>query len=176
MAYFKDFSFIKYDYTIPQDVKPIIDVVVDLTQRIQLNISEEDLAKLCDEYIVSDNITPESIAARVYNNPFLHWTILYVNNITDLSAGWPMSGNLLRDFITKKYGAGNEYATHHYETLEGVWIDPDFAIEIYGIAPKNITNYDFEYNINESKRHIKIIKPSYIARFVQSFQEASVNG
>lgn len=176
MTYFKDFSFIKYDYTIPQDAFPVIDTIVDLTQRIQFNISNSDLAKICDEYIVADNTTPESIAANVYNDPFLHWTIMYVNDITDLHAGWPLSGTALSEFVTKKYGTGNEENTHHYETLEGVWIDQDFCLEVYGINPKNITNYDYEYIKNELKRHIKIIKPTYISRFVQAFKEASLNG
>lgn len=176
MTYFKNFSTVKYDFTNRRDATPIIETIVDVTSRVHLNISEKDLNALCEEYIVGDGITPEMIAASLYNDPFLHWTILYINNIADIHKDWPLSDIALNAFITKKYGVGNENNIHHYETEAGVTIDVDFAQSTYGTTPIAITNYDYEHEKNELKRHIKIIKPAFISKFVQLFKDKLVNG
>lgn len=175
MAYFKNFSQITYDYTIKTDKTPIVDTIVDLTERVSMNISKEDIKTLCDEYVIPTGITPEQIAASLYNDPFLHWTILYVNGIANLSSEWPVSENVLSTFVTKKYGFGNEYNTHHYEKMpEGIVIDSKFCIDIYGETPVLVTNYDHEFALNEQKRIILVIKPVYISSFVNSFENAKI--
>jgi hypothetical protein len=115
------------------------------------------------------------MAARLYNDPLLHWTIMYINGLSSLTAEWPINELALFDFITKKYGAGHEYDTHHYEKMpEGIWIDNDFCTATYGEDAKLYTNYDYEYAMNEQKRFIKVIKPAYISGFVQAFRNATV--
>lgn len=175
--YFKDFDIIQYDFTIKTDASPIVENIVDLTQLVQLKITDEDLVKLCDEYVVPSGMKPEQVAHILYNDPLMHWTIMYVNNITDLHAEWPINENILSKFVTKKYGAGNEYDTHHYEKMpERLWIDNDFCVATYGEEARLVTNYNHEYELNELKRHIKVIKPSYLPGFVQAFKDATVNG
>lgn len=174
--FFKDFEFIVYDYTIKTDIEPIVETIVDLTQRVQLKISKEDLLVLCDQYVIPGNMKPEQIAGELYNNPFLHWTIMYMNDMNSIYSDWPINETALGEFVTKKYGSGNEYATHHYEKRpEGITMDTDFILEIYGEAGTLVTNYDYEYEKNEAKRFIKVIKPSYISSFVESFKRALVS-
>lgn len=175
--YFKDFDIIRYDFTVRGDATPIVENIVDLTQRVQLKISDEDLGKLCDEYIVPSGMKPEQVAFILYNDPMLHWTVLYVNSITDIHAEWPIDEVSLTAFVTKKYGEGNEYDTHHYEKMpERLWIDNDFCQEVYGESARLVSNYDYEYELNEEKRHIRVIKPAYLPGFVQAFKNATING
>jgi len=176
MSYFKKFSYIDYDYTLKGEL-PRKEVIVDLMQRVQLNISKNDLNVLCDEYIVGPHMTPELIAYKLYNDPLLHWTILYVNDITDIHAEWPLSDQDLFSFVTKKYGSGNEYNVHHYEKMpERLVIDADFCVSVYNETPRTVTNFDYESEKNELKHHIKVIKPEHISNFVQTFQNALING
>ena len=175
MGYFTNFSLITYDYTIKGDKSAIIETIVDLTERVKLNISQADMINLCDEYVIPTGVKPEQIAASLYNDPLLHWTILYVNGVMNLSSEWPISENALATFVTKKYGSGNEYNTHHYEKMpEGITIDQQFCLDTYGETPILFTNYDYEFALNEQKRVILVIKPSYISAFVVAFNNAKI--
>ena len=175
MGYFTNFDMLNYDFTVNTDTTPIVEVIVDLTERVQLNISSADLANLCQDFIITAGMKPEQIAYNLYNDPLLHWTILYVNNITNLSSSWPLSEMILSSFVTKKYGAGNEYNIHHYEKEpEGISIDPDFCLSVYGIEASPISNYDYEDSLNELKRYIQVINPTYISAFVGQFNKSTV--
>lgn len=169
--YFEHFDTIKYNFTIKSDNAPIIENITDLTQRTTLKISDSDLEKMCDKYIIQSGMTPEQVAASLYNNPTLHWTILYINNICNVNEEWPISEYELSKFVTKKYGSSFEYNTHHYEKMpEGIWMDSQFIIDTFGENPRLVTNYDYEYEKNEQKRYIKVIKPEYITAFTTSFE------
>lgn len=92
-----------------------------------------------------------------------------------LSSDWPISENALAVFVSKKYGIGNEYNTHHYEKMpEGIRIDQQFCIDTYGETPVLFTNYDHEFSLNEQKRVISVIKPAYISAFVVAFENAKI--
>ena len=190
MVYFTDFNTITYDYTIISDPSPIIETIIDLTERVKLFISPSDLLLLCDTYLIPDGMTPERAASTLYNDPLLHWTILYINDIKNISTDWPISDTALSAFVTKKYGAGNENNIHHYEKMpEGIWVDApytilnevdktviysaNFCMDVYGVAPTAISNFDYELSLNDMKRIVNVIKPSEIQGFVQSFNVAS---
>lgn len=171
MTYFKSFDTLNYDFTIGSDSTPIIENITDVSRRININITDSTLNDLCDTFVVQSGMTPEKIAERLYNNPRLHWTILYINKISDVNAEWPINENSLSDFITKKYGIGHENDIHHYEKMpEGIRMDAAFILSMYGETATPFTNYDHEYSLNESKRIIRIIKPEYINTFVSTFE------
>lgn len=175
MGYFTNFSLITYDYTIKSDKNFIIETIVDLTERIALKISASEMVNLCNEYVIPTGVKPEQIASALYNDPFLHWTILYINGIMNLSSEWPISENALSTFVTKKYGAGSEYNTHHYEKMpEGITIDRQFCFDTYGETAVLVTNYDYEFALNEQKRIILVVKPAYISAFVVAFNNAKI--
>lgn len=174
MSYFNNFDFIAYDFTIKGET-PIVETIVDLTERVQLKISKEDLAKFCDDYVIPDGMKPEQIASVLYNDPFKHWTILYINNINDVHSDWPMSDAALHDFIVKKYGVDNVSATHHYEKMpERLVVDEAFCKAVYNEDAVLVTNAEYEATLNDLKRFIKVIKPEYIVGFVKAFNEAIV--
>jgi hypothetical protein len=53
---------------------------------------------------------------------------------------------------------------HHYINSFG-----DIVHSSYAGAKTAITNYDYEIELNEAKRRIKIIKPEFVAVFVERF-------
>jgi hypothetical protein len=179
--YFKNVNNIQYDYTVKTDLNPIIEIIPDFLQRVSLKISDTDRNQMTQDYVVMDSDTPEKIAFNFYNDPYLHWTILYINGICDLYAEWPLLDTALLSFCQKKYGVNNVYNIHHYEKLpEMLRMDPSFMQDQINAGNFDqgciaaVTNYDFEYRINEMKRFIKIIKPDYISGFVKSFSTAQV--
>ena len=46
---------------------------------------------LFDTYVIQDGETPESLARRFFNDSFLDWVILLINNIIDPFEDWPRS-------------------------------------------------------------------------------------
>jgi len=177
MSYFNGFGVINYDYTIKQDDQPVIENIVDILQRIKMRISEEDLDTMSERYLVPDGMKPEQVSHRLYEDAFLHWTILYINDINDVNGDWPVSDVILNKFISRKYGLGNEDSTHHYEELDsGVKMDEQFILDTYGNdKARLVTNSIYEHELNQMKRHIKVIKPDYIVSFVDAFKGALID-
>ena len=184
MKYFSNFDLIKYNFTMHTDKTPIIETIVNFLQRAKLSITDDTLTKITEKYILGNNIKPEQLASSLYNDPYLHWTILYINGISDISSQWPLAELALSAFVTRKYGAGNEFNPHHYELGgTGIWVDPpiydingtliaNFALTTYGVNPLLFTNSDYESQINDLKRNIVVIKPEYVSAFVDSYNIA----
>jgi len=179
MSYFSNFAQIDYDFTVSTDPAPILDTITDLTQRIQLKISDKDLDKLCNRYIIQEGETPERIAYNLYGSATLHWTILYVNRIADIYAEWPLSELALVAFCKRKYGEVGIYNTHHFEkspemlVMDKEFITEQIALGNFGSDSLNeITNYDYEDRLNELKRFIKVLDESRISSFVDLFTDS----
>lgn len=182
MSYFKKFAQVTYDFTVNTDAKPIVENITDLMQRVQLKISDEDLDKLCNAYIIQGGETPERIAYELYGSPTLHWTILYVNRIANIYSEWPLSELALQDFCKRKYGESNLYTTHQFEKLpEMLVMDKTFIDEqvaLGNFAADNlseITHYDYEDRKNELKRFIRVISPARISGFVELFNSSMIS-
>lgn len=180
--YFENFTFTKYDFTVPSDTSPIIENIIDLTKRVQLKITEHDIDQLCDKYIILEGETPERISYKLYGTPFYHWTILYVNGIFNFYSNWPITEQALVQFCNQKYGAANIYNTHHYEKIPELLImDETFIQEQINLGNfqedsiKEVSNFEYEDRQNELKKFIKVISPERIAGFVDMYNKAMLN-
>lgn len=159
------------------DPSPIIEKIHDLTTNISFKIDEASLSKMCIDYRISDKDTPELISHKLYGNPRLHWVIMHVNHITNIYSEWPMPELALQSFVRRKYGVGKEYDTHHFEkTPEMITMDEEFMTEQISLgnfaqgSSYEVTNLEYEERINELKRFIKVVHPTYINGFVTSFE------
>lgn len=157
MTYFKKIPFIKY--TLDDGIKTNIQ---NITKRTVLVDSMLD-KPIFIEYEIRDNERLEEIADRIYDNPEYVFVIMLINKIYNIYTDLPLSQVNLNKYVTKKYGIGNEYVTHHYENSEGYIVDSDYNnFDIY-----SITNFDHEEDLNEKKRKIKILHPDYVGEFVR---------
>jgi len=127
---------------------------------------------LYDTYDVKNGETPESLAHKLYNDSELHWVILMINNVTDRFHDWPMSESQFLQFVNDKYT--NVDAIHHYEISQS---SGDTSVKI-NIGTTNadyptataITNYEHEQELQDAKRKIRLLDPSYITTFVAEFK------
>lgn len=145
---------IYYDFTINgiQQIKILKDITVNV--RFIKEILEN--VTVYDEYDIMDGETPEVVAGKIYGNTQYHWVIMLANDIYDYREDWPVDGTTLPKRVTQIYGAGNEYATHHYEATEG--IDADYhVVNSDWPGAYAVSNFEYEDRLNESKRRIKII-------------------
>jgi hypothetical protein len=152
------------------------------------------------DYDVQDGDTPEIVAYKYYGDSYRYWVVLFANQITDPQWDWPLSTNNFDAYIANKYQAFDPYSEiHHYEkvitqydastqinTIKNIIIDKNtydnlsFSIITYNLPTGNVTItteksavsfYDYELNLNESKRNIKILNSIYVEQLEKQFTE-----
>ena len=168
--YFTNFPLIIYDSVGDGNFK----IVTNLLKRVAMRTKVRTNTLLFDTYDVKEGETPEMIADKLYDDPELHWVILFVNNITDRYHQWPMNFGQFNTFIADKYS--NIDAVHHYEisqTSGDTSVKIDIGTDTTGYSEADlttITNREFEEERQDTLRQIRLLDRSYIEQFVQEFE------
>ena len=168
-------------------------LVKNIWRRAQILVEYKAQVTLFTEENVKDGERPEDVATRLYRNPFYNWTILVINDITDVYAQWPKSVQQLQDFINQKYT--NPMATKHHVTTEvkdangniivpaGKVVPSNYQIAYYNgsntvtaIPVASVTNATYETELNSKKQNIQVVKPELIEDFVSVYYEISNKG
>ena len=166
--YFTKFPYIIYDSVGNGEFK----IVTNLLRRVAIRSKIKVNTLFFDTYDVKEGETPEMIAHKLYGDSELHWIVLLVNNVTERYHQWPKNNNQFLAYINDKYS--NVDATHHYEISQ---TSGDTTIKI-DIGTDNtdypsasvITNYEYEEDLQDKKRKIRLLEPSYIGLFVAEFE------
>ena len=146
--------------------------VTNLLRRVALRTKVKTSTLLYDTYDVKNGETPESLADKLYGDSQLHWIILLINDITDRYHEWPMSEAQFSQYLKDKYS--NPDATHHYEISQESG-NTDIKINIgtsnadYPTATV-ITNYEHEQKLQDDRRKIRLLDPSFISQFVTEYK------
>ena len=138
-----------------------------------------------EKYNVKGDDRPDNVANEIYGDPTLDWVVLTSNNIVNIYNEWPLSQQVFEDYILDKYGTYEKLdETHHYESNEvkdstgliifpkGVQVSAAQSVSFYeptrdeqvtvNPVSKAVTNYQYEEEINNKKRRIFLLKPSYL--------------
>jgi len=180
--YFSNFPTILYDSFGSGQTKD----VKNLLRRVAIRSKIKTNTLLFDTYDVKEGETPESIADKLYDDPELHWVVLLVNDITDRYHQWPMNYAQFNQYINDKYvntdGTSNVDGVHHYEIAQSSG-NTDTKIEVYNnsalftgdtdfyASATTVTNREYEENLQNERRSIRLLDPQYIEQFVQEFEE-----
>ena len=146
--------------------------VTNLLRRVALRAKVKTSTLLYDTYDIKNGETPESLADKLYGDSEYHWIILLVNDITDRYHEWPMSEAQFSQYLKDKYS--NPDAVHHYEISQESG-DTDIKINIgtsnadYPTATL-ITNYEHEQKLQDDRRKIRLLDPSFISQFVTEYK------
>lgn len=167
--YFENFPLIPYDSVGNGNFK----LVTNLLKRVAVRSKVKINASYYDTYDVKEGETPEMIADKLYDDPELHWVILLLNDITDRYHQWPKNQNQFLAYVNDKYS--NVDATHHYEISQ---VSGDTTIKI-DIGTDNtdypaasiVTNFEYEEDLQDKKRKIRLLDPSYVEDFVAEFEK-----
>ena len=167
--YFANFPLIPYDSVGNGEFK----VVTNLLRRVAIRSKVRTNTMLFDTYDVKEGETPEMLADKLYGSSEYHWIILYCNNVTDRYHQWPKNQNQFLAYINDKYSDVD--ATHHYEISQ---TSGDTTIKI-NIGSDNtdyptasiVTNYEYEEDLQNKKRKIRLIDPTYVEDFVAEFKK-----
>lgn len=160
--YFQNFPSIYYEFEINGERK--LRTVTDITQNIRVISSILDNITLYDEYDIEDGETPEIVSDKIYESPLYHWIIMIANHRFNYLEDWPMTTNVFEEYVKQKYG-DQVYATRYYINADG------YVVNSTEPGATSVSNYDYEYQLNESKRRIKIISPALLNRILIQFDD-----
>jgi len=160
--YFKEFPQFLYDFKYGTTTKT--SVVTDITRNVRFRKEVLENVTLFDEYDIVDGETPEIVAEKIYGDPEYHWIIMLTNQKHDYISDFPLSEQALENHIVATYGA-QRYATRHYVNAAG------FVVNSTVTGAVSVSNDDYERELNESKRRIKVISPQVISTILTQYKE-----
>jgi len=172
MGYFNYFPTMIYDIKGDKSYR----LVTDIIKRIKVRNAIKDGLVIFDKYDVKYGENPEDIAFRYYGDAQLSWVILLVNNVIDRYYEWPLTDPQFQDFLTDKYGAGNEDGVHHYELAQTSGptssSDDSHMLEVNSDTENatTITNREYEERKQNQLRQIRLLDQRYLNQFVEEFE------
>lgn len=176
MSYFSRFPMMVYDVKNNGNYKILPDILRRVKQRNAIASGQF----IFDTYDVVNGEKPEDIAYKWFGDAQLHWVILMTNNITDRFHQWPMTQPQFDEFLTDKYGAGNEDAIHHYEitkssgkTSSSGPNDYSHLVEVNSDTENasSISNREYEERQQDKYRSIKLLNQQFLSDFLEEFDK-----
>jgi len=174
MSYFIKFPKMTYDIKGDKNRK----LLPDILRRVKLRSKLKTETMLFDKYDVKENEKPEDVAYKWFGDAELHWVVLMTNDITDRYYEWPMNSVQFAEYLTDKYGAGNEDGIHHYEVTQDSGrtsgqgpSDYSHKVEVNSDTDNasSISNREYEERIQDKKRQIQLLNKSLLGDFVAEF-------
>ena len=188
MSYFRELPEVDYQSPFPSRNSSTEYVrVKNLFRRIKLRDDLQNVFTLFDKYFIPDEIRPEQVADELYNDPGLDWVVLLTAGITNVRDQWPLPSRELYLYASNKYGTELN-VIRYYETTQvkdssgrliipaGKVVDSDFTIPdpSSSTATLNpvggVTNFEYETKLNEEKRGIYLLKPSYLGQYLKDMR------
>lgn len=191
-TYYSDFPNI--DYLIEADAagnKTTIKIK-DLFHRMKVRDDIFVESSLYTTYRIQNGTRPEQVSYEVYGDERYYWLVLMVNDISDYYNQWPLSSTEFDEFIIRKYGSYDQAGqVRHYETIEtydidgnlvlpaGIIVGKDFRYEYRFTRedddttfsePRAVTYLEYEYELNEKKADISLIKKEYVPDVVRDIR------
>lgn len=152
------------------------------------------------KYTVQEGDTPEIIANKYYGDSYRYWIVLFSNQITDPQWDWPLSPVLFQQYIESKYAGANPHnIMHHYEktitqldvntqtkSSQTVTVDqityentPETTVTINAtsgpvivtVTKEFVSLYEYEYNVNESKKSIYLLNSIYVGEIEKELKK-----
>lgn len=148
-------------------------------------------------YTIREGERADMVAYDQYDDSTLDWIIYLVNGIIDPYYEWPMSNEDFIAYLESKYKTASyklssviipsSIAYYYYQGLDSD--DPTYingfnynmTYDTYmaqgqpaGWVAKSI--YDYEQELNESRRDIKLLRNSYLNDFKLQFKDLFING
>ena len=177
-------------------------IVTDIFRRNVISKELIENSSAYDLYDIQDGESPEFLADKFYGDPTLHWVILTVNEITDPRFEWPLAYVDLLAFIKAKYGGElSPWEAHNVVNKDEQTVNQNFLV-FEDSTPENprrivvedpeldetvrtpffhspdpqyyrtVTNYEYENELNEKKRRIRILNPSIVGELISKFNES----
>ena len=134
----------------------------------RMSISDRTITEsvlFLDYYIQDDDISPDMVADKLYDDVTLHWLILLANRMSDPYFDWPMTTAKFEKWVVDKYET-DIYTTRHYVNEDG------FIVNQTASGAVSVSNYQYELDENEKRRTIKLVHPDYVSIVINNINVA----
>jgi hypothetical protein len=153
------------------------------------------------EYDIQDGDTPEIIAHKYYGDSYRYWIVMLSNELMDPQWDWPMNNTVFAKYLENKYpNIQTSSIIHHYEkiitqydtdsmttTINKIQITEDVYNQlpttqtttynlpagdvVITVATNAVSIYDYELELNEAKRSIKLLNATYVSQLETEYQK-----
>ena len=154
----------------------------------------QDLTFFTKFNVIGDD-RPDNVADNFYDDPTLDWIVLLSNNIVNVQSEWPLSQADFFTYLSEKYPDENVLYSgiHHYEANEvktstdviiipsGIRVGVGQSVSFFDeglnqqVTKTNVaspvTNYMHEQKLNDKKREIFLLKPTYVNLLIDDLEE-----
>ena len=162
--------------------------VKNLFRRVKLRDDLKNSVTYLTNYYVRDGFRPDQVAEDLYGSSNLDWVVLHTAGVVNVRDEWPLTSKEIYDYSSIKYG-NDLNQIRYYVTTEvkdssgkvylpkGKVVDSDFTIpdptsSTSTLNPVGgVTNYEYESNLNEDKRNITVLRPSYLDLFLSDMRK-----
>ena len=167
----------KTAYNITGEKEPTkLKVAIDIMNRTKIkDVLMNDIVQFLP-YSIPENERPDVTADKFYGSPKFTWLLFAVNEIHDPIWDWPLGTREFNSYIQNKYGSisAASQGIHHYEITQQ---SGDTKVKI-NIGADNtdhsgataVSNYEYEEELQNQKRRIKIINSVYIPSIMAEFE------
>lgn len=179
--------------------KQSLQIATNLLARVNVISSLLENPLIYYTYDIQDSDTPEIIAHKYYGNVNRFWMVLFANQMLDPQWDWPMTNAVFDSYVNSKYTIQELSQTHHFEKIITNTTIPEGSVssqtitiseddyndllessKIYSTVTGNVNirisknvvdNYTYEYDLNESKRNIKLMNKTYASKLEVEFNK-----
>ena len=129
------------------------------------------------EHTVRDTDRPDTLSHQYYGSVDQTWAIFYANDILCPFFEWPLDSRQFNQYLIAKYGSveGTQSLTavHHYllddkYVIDQTTYEDDF---IEASRKRAVTIYDYEFELNEQRRNIRILDVRYIRQISEELRQ-----
>ena len=189
MNYFRELPIIQYQspFSTRSTSEEYVNVK-NLFRRVKLRDDLKQSITFLQNYYVKDGFRPDQVAEDLYGRQDLDWVVLHTAGIVNVRDEWPLTSKEIYDYSSNKYG-DDLNQIRYYQTKEvknslgNVILPKDKVVDKYFTIPDpssstatlnpviGVTNYEYESKINEDKRNITILRPSYLNVFLLDMRQ-----
>lgn len=117
-------------------------------------------------YYWQDGDRLDIIAEKYYGDSRLAWLVMLSSSIFDWIYDLPLSNNEFFEYLERKYPGyiadSLRTTVHSYHDVSGTTIDKDTYEGLPELHRSTTSVYQYEYDLNESKRNIKLISKALV--------------
>ena len=177
--YFTSFPSVQYDTTgkAPNQFQTVKNIMK--RQKLKPSIMEDITAYY--PYFIQEGERPDVVSYNYYGSTDYVYLIFLINNIIDPAFDWPLSSRDFDNYMINKYGnieAALGETKYYYQIIRAEVPQTNFSDRIDEVkiivdettynslsigSRKLITSYDYEVELNEIKRSIKLINRDLIS-------------
>lgn len=170
--YFKKFPKINYQYTNSNNIVSSLEVV-DLSIRFKIIERILDTPNSYYEYYWRDEDRIDIVADKYYGDPTLSWVVMLSAEAFDWIYDLPLTEEAFDVYLQNKYNVTDSNVLrsmiHHYKDISGSIIDIHTYMILSEEHKEIVSVYDYEYEINQKKRNIKLLSKVHLKDVLNEF-------